>query len=350
MNPLLGVYSLASRAVCRLKAARVQAGFVKQRRPPLPVVSVGNLTLGGSEKTPLVMELLARIPGYGLRPALVTRGYRGEWERAGGVVSDGKALFGDWKEAGDEPFMAARRFPQAGVFVGKDRYRSCLRAEELGFDVAILDDGFQHIRLSRNMDIVLHDPGGPRVPLREGIPALKRADILLLKKNGDPDFRRKWDRKFPSLEIFDYRVVLKEIRSLDSGEIISPAALGGKKLLAFCGIARPERFFALLEESGITPKSRRVFPDHFFYPPRALAGIAASCRTDEIEALITTEKDGVKLLGRSSLLSPGRVYILAMGLEIPEAFFDRVAEALGLAGQARDSGTNELANLPGGLR
>jgi tetraacyldisaccharide 4'-kinase len=185
MNPLLGVYSMASRAACRLAVARIRAGLIRRRRAPLPVVSVGNLTLGGSEKTPLVMELLGRIPEFGLRPALVTRGYRGRWERGGGVVSDGKTLFAGSEEAGDEPFMAARRFPRVGVFVGKDRYRSCLKAKDLGFDVAILDDGFQHFWLGRDLDIVLHDPRGRGVAFREGIPALKRADFLLLKKNGD---------------------------------------------------------------------------------------------------------------------------------------------------------------------
>ena len=327
MNPLLAVYSVASRAVCRLRARRIRAGFVTPRRAPLPVISVGNLALGGSEKTPLVMELLARLPEFGFRPALVTRGYRGGWEKSGGIVSDGKNLFGSWKEAGDEPFMIARRFPQAGVFVGKDRYRSCLKAGELGFDVAVLDDGFQHFDLGRDLDIVLHDARRTG-PLREAISALKRADILLLKNNGGSELRRKWAGRFPALKIFDYRVVSQGIRSLDSGEFVSPETLGGKRIMAFCGIARPERFFGLLEESGIAARFRLAFSDHFAYPPRAVARIAAACRAGEIEAIITTEKDAVKVAGRTEPLGPARVYVLGIGLELPEAFLDRIRGVL----------------------
>jgi hypothetical protein len=129
---LLGTYSLISRAVCRLKAGLVRVRILKRRTPPLPVISVGNLTCGGSVKTPLAMELIGFLESLGFKPALVSRGYKSRWERRGGILSDGRTLSGGWKEAGDEPVLIATRFPRAGVFVGRHRLASCLKARDLG--------------------------------------------------------------------------------------------------------------------------------------------------------------------------------------------------------------------------
>lgn len=331
MNLLLEIYSLFSRAACWGKSKLVRISVVKQKRAPLPVISVGNLTLGGSEKTPLVMELLASLQNSGLRPALITRGYRGKWEKHGGVLSDGKTLFGGWEEAGDEPYMAALRFPSAGVFIGKHRARFCRKAEELGFDAAILDDGFQHIKQGRDVDIVLHDAGsGSRRSYREGLSALRRAGILLWKRGGREDVRQRIHSKFPSLQIYEYSVIAKGIRSMEAGEPLPLNTLIGKKLLAFCGIARPDRFFSLLEQSGIPAQTRIALPDHFPYPQRALNKIAAARIAGKHDALITTEKDAVKLAGRTGLFAPASVYILSIGLDLPPAFFEKIREALAL--------------------
>ena len=181
MKFLLTVYAAFSRPVCRIKRRLYKSGVLRAERAPLTVLSVGNLALGGSEKTPLVLELLDFLRRNGRRPALVTRGYKGAWERSGGVLSDGRTIAGTWREAGDEPFLAALRFPDAGVYVGKNRAASCRLAFDAGFDIAVLDDGFQHLRLRRDLDIVLHDPAA-RTPLREGSAALSAADIVLMKK------------------------------------------------------------------------------------------------------------------------------------------------------------------------
>jgi tetraacyldisaccharide 4'-kinase len=323
----LALYSVSSRAVCGLKSGLVRRKILKPRQASIPVVSVGNLTLGGSEKTPLVMELISYVERLGFKPALVSRGYRGAWEKSGGILSDGKTVFGAWIQAGDEPVLVAHRFPKAGVFVGKNRRRSCQKALDLGFDVAILDDGFQHIKLARDLDIVLHDDRSPSA-YREGFPALRRADILLWKTGGRGARLDDIRRKCPGLDIFEYRIIPKGFWSLGSGQEISFEAIKGREIFAFCGIARPGRFFALLEESGLTLKARTSFPDHFSYPPHALSRLGAAYRESGAKALVTTEKDAVKLEDRDESFSQMPVYVLRIGLDLPAAFFDRVRDRL----------------------
>ena len=126
MNAFLRVYSPFSRLVCRIQSARYKKGSGRLRISPIPVISVGNLTLGGSGKTPLVVELLGLALDLGHKPALITRGYRGSWEERGGILSNGCSVLATWREAGDEPAMIARRVPRAGIFIGKHRYLSCL--------------------------------------------------------------------------------------------------------------------------------------------------------------------------------------------------------------------------------
>lgn len=323
MNILLGAYSLVSRAVCRAKYASVKAGLRKVHRAPLPVISVGNLTVGGTEKTPLVMEILAFLERRGIRPALVSRGYKGSWEKTGGAVSDGNRIHGGWEEGGDEPSLIARRFPRAGVYVGKHRVHSCLAAAEGGFGAVVLDDGFQHIRLARDLDIVLHDPAS-RAPLREGIPALRRAGILLLKMGNRTD-AAVFAARFPALAVFEYTVAVKGLSLLGEENLLPPAALLGRDISAFCGIARPGRFFELLRGLRMGPLIQTEFPDHYSYPDAALEKLSADAAARRAEAFVTTEKDAIKLLGRAAAFRGVPVYVLRIGLDLPHAFFDKIA-------------------------
>jgi tetraacyldisaccharide 4'-kinase len=326
MDILPGAYSLISRTACRARSALVRAGILSARRAPIPVVSVGNLTVGGSEKTPLVMEILAYLESRGTRAALVSRGYKGRWERSGGVLSDGSRLLGGWRESGDEPYMIASRFPEAGVYLGRHRYRSCLAAAAAGFGAAVLDDGFQHLKLARDLDIVIHDPAS-RGPFREGFSALRRAGVLLLKYPEAPA-AAAIRKRFPRLAVFEYAVEAKGLMLLAGGELQPPDALRGLRISAFCGIARPNRFFETLERLGLEPGVRTAFPDHFDFPESALASLAAGAAEGGAEVFITTEKDAVKLRGRSEGLGRVPVYVLRIGLALPAAFFAAIECAL----------------------
>jgi len=336
MRSLLSVYSLFSRFVCRVKSRLFSARILKAKKAPLPVISVGNIALGGTEKTPLAMELLSYFLSRGFRPALITRGYRGTWEKSGGVLSDGQTILGTWQEAGDEPAMIAEAVPRAGVFVGKDRLASCEKAKALGFDIAVLDDGFQHIRLQRDLDIVLHDLRKPGA-LREGRSAFGRADILLLKDGGPETIQKKILGSFPRLSVFNYSVAAKGFSRLGEKGIEPATAWRGKKALAFCGIARPKRFFSLLEGCGLLLTGRLTFPDHYAYPPRALEKIRRAVQESRPEALVTTEKDAVRLIGRREGLGPLPVAVLKIELALPEPVRARLASFPTLAPGGRTS-------------
>jgi tetraacyldisaccharide 4'-kinase len=317
MRILLKAYSRVSRSVCAWKAARYHSGRKSAQRASLPVIAVGNLTLGGSGKTPLVMELIDRLLGRGFHPALVTRGYRGSWEKSGGMLSDGRRVFGGWREGGDEPMMVARRYPEAGVFVGRRRLPSCLKAKDMGFDVCLLDDAFQHLEIARDLDIVIHDPRSQE-PLRESETALSRADILLIPDGLDRGTIAAYRRRFPRLDVFEYVVKPRGFE---------PQPLPGQRILAFAGIARPERFFELLDTLGVAPVGRLAFPDHYTYPAAGRAKIAAAARRLKAKALVTTEKDAVKF-GSDGLTFPGLpLHVLRIGLDLPETFYDRVVTA-----------------------
>ena len=323
MKLALAVFSLFSRLISRIKNLLFDRGVIKPRRAPLPVISVGNISLGGTEKTPLAMELLSRLVALGRRPALISRGYKGRWEKTGGVLSDGRAILGTWQEGGDEPYLIARSFPAAGVYVGKDRLTSCQRATEAGFDIAVLDDGFQHRRLSRDLDIVLY-ASEEKVALREPLSALRRPDILLIKpgekKGGAIDRHRTPWRG----DVFTYSVITRSISDLRTRERVPAEGLAKTKLLAFCGIARPHRFSATLREAGLEVVSFLRFPDHHPYPPVSLKKIIRACRSQGADALITTGKDAVKIADRGEELGDTPVYVLEIGLTIEPGFDDRL--------------------------
>ena len=335
MDALLRLVSPFSRLVCRVRSARAAKEGGRRHVSPIPVVSVGNLTVGGSEKTPLVIEILRLSLELGRRPALVTRGYRGAWESRGGVLSDGRELRAGWREAGDEPVLVARRVPRAGIFVGKHRYMSCLRANEAGFDLAVLDDGFQHFKLARDLEIVLLDPAS-RSPLREGESALGRADILLWKRGGSGEKLRRIRDRFPRLSVFEYGVEPGGLRRLDTGDTIDPDILRREPVLAVSGIARPERFAAALRALGAVPAASLEFPDHFPYPERALRKIAAAAEAARAGAVVTTEKDAVKLAGRLCSPLASKVLVLRVGLVLPGDFLARLGDTL--AGLPRGGG------------
>jgi tetraacyldisaccharide 4'-kinase len=318
MKPALLVFSFFSRFFSRIKNFGYDRRLLRPRRPPLPVVSVGNISLGGTGKTPLARELLGRLASQGRRPALISRGYKGRWEKRGGVLSDGRTILGTWQDGGDEPYLVARALPGVGVYVGKDRLASCREAARAGFDIAVLDDGFQHRRLARDLDIVLYSPR-EKIALREPRSAASRSDILLVKDDEQEDRAIERLRRRGG-SIFSYAVVVRGLSDLWTGGSMPLESARNMGFVAFCGIARPARFEETLRRARLEVLSFLPFPDHHPYPSASREKILRAFRRRGAHGLITTEKDAVKLAGREEEWGRVPVFVLEIGLAIEPSF------------------------------
>lgn len=326
MNFFLFIFSLFHRSACWLKGWLYSRKAFRPEKAPLPVISVGNIVFGGSGKTPLVMNLLSFLVQHGLKPALISRGYKGKRERTGGILSDGKSIKGNWQDSGDEAYLVASKIPRSGVFVGKDRLASCQIARDAGFEIAVLDDGFQHLRLQRDLDIVLYDPT-EKIALREPVSSLKRARIILTEKKAAAGAKARLKKRFPQPDFFEYEVQNMGFFRLGSKEQESRDRLKHKRILAFCGIARPQRFFSHLQKEGICPARLLKFPDHHPYPASSVKRIMKEFRRSNAEALVTTEKDAVKVRDAKEL-SRLPVYYLKIELRLERAFYLNISSFL----------------------
>lgn len=279
----------------RLRYWLYSLNLLKSKKVPLPVISVGNITFGGSGKTPLVMDLLSFLIEKNYKPALLSRGYKGNWEKKGGILSDGHKILGSWKDSGDEPFMIAKNIPKVGIFVGKNRLSSARMAAKLGFNIALLDDGFQYYPLARDLDITLYEPFS-KLPRREFASSLKRADCLLVEKGLKEQINKGSKKYLAGKAIYEYIVKSQGFYELgNEAKPIPFSKIKPKKALAFCGIARPERFLHLLHQHEIYPLNLLKFPDHHSYPSSSLEKIFKAAKKLQADILITTEKDAVKL-------------------------------------------------------
>lgn len=300
LRPLTPLYA----AAVTLRAAAYRRGLLGSRRLPIPVVSIGNLTFGGTGKTPTTISLVRDLARRGKRPGVLTRGY-------GRQGSDPLVVVGpehqfDAAMVGDEALEMASRLPGVPIVVDADRVRGGRTAMTMHADIVILDDGFQHLRIARDLDLVLIDAGDPwgggHLPplgrLREPVNALARASAVLVTKlpaRYEPVLsaieHRVRDIR-PDLPILASR--LEPQRLLIDGNWDDPSRLAGQRVLAFAGLGRPEGFATLLEEAGARIVGRRWFPDHHSYSTedeRHLASTAA-----ELDCVpVTTAKDAVKL-------------------------------------------------------
>ncbi|MCJ7581882.1 MAG: tetraacyldisaccharide 4'-kinase [Candidatus Aminicenantes bacterium] len=322
LSPLYFLYKSGG----QIKSTLYKRHLLRSKQAPLLTISVGNISFGGSNKTPLSMNLLAFLKKQGYKPALVSRGYKGKWEHRGETLSDGKNIFGSWKDAGDEPYMVAKNFPEIGVFIGKSRLFSCQKAKNIGFDIAVLDDGFQHQKLKRDLDLVLFDPR-EKTALREPLASLNRAHFILVEKSLYSQSKNHVQEMAPGTQIFSYSVFCMGLFNLKSNnsELLSQAQ--DKKVLALSGIARPERFVTLLKEQGIKCCSSLKFPDHFDYPKSSIKKIVEVYNRHEADMIITTEKDSVKLQGIKDFKGIP-VYYLKIDLKIEDNFYKNILMSL----------------------
>ncbi len=299
-------------AAARVKPFLYENGILRSRRLPCTVISVGNLTVGGTGKTPMAIYLSRLVQSLGYSVAVVSRGYRGRLERTGGTVSDGCRILVSPEAAGDEPAMMADALEGIPVIVGANRFQAGLRAmEAFSPQVLVLDDGFQHIRLARDLNILLldhHQPFGnghllPRGPLREPISAMGRADILIEtrcpagEQGPSAALAAAVKRQAPGRPIFQTRSVTF-IHKIIPGDapllaesLRSPSELAGKRVFAFSGLADNRSFHRSLSELGCHLAGTSRFPDHHWFREDELATVKRAAREAAAQLLVTTQKD-----------------------------------------------------------
>lgn len=327
------LYGAAARARRRWYANHPGA----RRRLARPVISVGNLTVGGSGKTPAVACVARLLLAMGERPAILSRGYARRVASGGvTIVSDGRQVTADLDHAGDEPLMLARSVPGAAVVVAAKRYEAGRVAEDqLACTVHLLDDGFQHFALERDVNLLMLAPRDlddtllPGGRLREQAAAAAAADAVIVG-DATPEEAEATARRAGVAHAFRAVTVVGPPRALDPYG--APADLPAQAaVLAVTGIARPERFFDTVRRQGLTLAGEIPFPDHHVFSSRDVKWMVDTARQCGASAVVTTEKDAVRLQPRLPIGVPVVWLPLELTIEPADAFRDwlrgRLAQA-----------------------
>jgi tetraacyldisaccharide 4'-kinase len=335
--PLSHLYGLAMRA----RAALYARGLLKQQSLPCRVISVGNLTVGGTGKTPVVIALAAALRDRGRKVGVISRGYRRRSGTSILEISDGRTLRGHPEDSGDEPFLIAQRCPGVAVAVGADRPRVGRHlVDRFGVDTLVLDDGYQHLALRRDMDILVLDAGAPfgngyllpRGRLRERLSAMERASAVLVTRASQAQRLDELEAAVravaPAVPIWITDFEPSAVVQVGGSASVEPSALKGERVLAVSGIGNPESFRRLLVAAGAMVVDHCAFPDHHAYSQDDLGRIRRSAEQAGVDRIVTTEKDAVKLAPIIQTLFPsegegrvrGTIWAVRIDLQWLEGF------------------------------
>lgn len=301
--PLSSVFKIA----CRLRNRCYDQGYYKQNRVSTPLISIGNVAVGGVGKTPLVLKLVKELSSFG-KIALVARGYRAPAEHfpCSLLLSDGTGPRYSSSLVGDEAYLLSNNFPQTMVWVGRNKMESVLRASNAGAHLIIIDDGLQNRQIYRDLDIVVvnaHDPLAkkhflPRGFLRDELRSLKRAHLIVVNHGGKRVHEFNEQMLLPFTEAPLVHVGAQAVGCFDcSNDLRLDESIQGKKVAIFCGIANPRRFQIVVESLGARVVEKWYFPDHFPIDRAELEKFAHRSKTSGAQLLLCTEKDRVKWSG-----------------------------------------------------
>lgn len=288
-----------------IRNALYDAGILRTHDVGVQVISVGNISVGGTGKTPIVEMIAGYLVQQNRKVAVVSRGYR-RATKGTVVVSDGNSILTDVSSAGDEPFQIARRFPSVIVVVDEDRVRGARAASRrFGANVIVLDDGFQHRRIRRSLDLVLVDESEaeharrllPAGRYREPMNSLRRADCVLVagRDRKDSSGSSVDITRFTKGRMFGVEFLPSAVVRMKDGLRQPVRELKGKTCFAFCGIARPEKFRATLEAVQLVVKELVSFRDHHWYNSRDIVDLSSIIVRLKPEIVVTTEKDSARL-------------------------------------------------------
>ncbi len=338
----LSVLSLVFDGVVRVRVWLYRQRILLRNEPlGVPVVVVGNLTVGGTGKTPIVEKFARSLAQRGRHVAILSRGYKSRaepfyirwwrWLSHGEdpppkVVSDGQNVLLDSAEAGDEPFMLARNLPGVVVLVDKNRVKAGQYAiKKFGSDILLLDDGFQYLSLRGQLNLLLVDKSNPfgnhrllpRGILREPVRHLRRASyVFITKSDGQPDdeLRQIISRYHPEVEVIVCAHRPKHLQSVNGLGVRPLTDLRGLRVAAFSGIATPESFEKLLREQGAEICHNKRFLDHHRFTPEEMERFFGRAVSTQADIIVTTEKDSVRL--SPDLAPPVPIYYLRLEIEI----------------------------------
>ena len=330
-SPLLAPISRVYGAGVELRTALYKGRWLEAKRLNRPVVSVGNLTAGGTGKTPLVILLAKMLEQAGRKPSILTRGYKRRSRESCIVIEPGRERQPDSDEVGDEPALLARRLTQVPLVVSADRYSAGRLAESrFGVDLHLLDDGFQHLHLHRDIDVLVIDStqpfaSGQLLPagrLRERPVAARRADLIVITR-GDPKANQRIAATLEGFGIrrptFTARTRLCGLAPVNSpGELprLPSAEQRLRPVLAFCGLGNPDAFFRDLERWGFSLAGQLAFSDHHRYDRSEVQRLLDQAKASGAEWLLTTEKDVQNISEPRTGSLP--LFYCSMELEIPE--------------------------------
>jgi tetraacyldisaccharide 4'-kinase len=322
LRSLLSMVSKVYGGAVKLRRIFYKKNILTSKKLSCPIISIGNITVGGTGKTPMTIYVAQAVKKLGHNVAVISRGYKGKAEKNGGIVSDGKVLLMTPEIAGDEPYMMAKRLKDVPVIVGKNRFKAGRQAiSKFDPDVIVLDDGFQHLTLQRDLDIVLldyHKPFGnrhllPRGVMREPISALLSADAIIMtksdtvKNNNETSLLlrklRFFERKKPVYRSFHhpfvYRIIKGEKKiswnNMQEVQRQNLDCIKGRTGFAFSGLADNYNFLRTLKSLKCNVSGFMEFPDHHPYSERDLEEILSAAKKSMSKCLITTEKDYVRI-------------------------------------------------------
>ena len=308
---ILKMLSLMYTLVTKLRIAAYSIDFFKTVSLPTYVVSVGNITTGGTGKTPFVAMIAKWANKNGIKTAILSRGYKRKKGNRFLIVSDGQRVLASADEAGDEAFLLAKKLKSIPVLVSKKRHRIGYLALKLfNSHLLLLDDGYQHLSVKRDLNILLIDSmwqfGNnsllPAGPLREPVNEIKRADIIVLTKCTD---------KNPGYNLLSYlQGIYPEIPILRAGhfpdqvwlplknKLYAPKFLSGKRVVAFAGLANTGVFFNMIKDLGAIIIHSKSFPDHKYFNEKEIKGLIHLKTLSNADLLLTTEKDWSRIVGK----------------------------------------------------
>ena len=276
-------------------------GMRKVHQFDIPIISIGNITFGGTGKTPMVITLSKKLKLDGYHPAIISRGYKRKSQGLV-VVNDGNGTVAEAHQGGDEPYLISQKLENVPVIVCKKREQAVdyIIKNFKDVNVVLLDDGFQYRRLNRNVDVVLLSGSECSAILREPKSALDRADVVLTLEK--------------EYSIFEF--------NNDTFIASKPAS----SVYAFCGIANPDPFFDFIHNQGISISGQSIFIDHFEYSPQSINELQSSIEKSSTDSIITTEKDLVKL--SDEFLNQYQVYIVTLDIILKDDIYNQIIKGI----------------------